>query len=213
MALWVRRWRRTIQDFASFRRSCPIGARPLENVLRRPEEDLVDVEMPRPVDDEGDRFGYILRFDHLCAHLLAGLVRHLFDRGGPHQPGVAVENITTPVGFHGSGDHCLDASRPGHIGDVDEGLATGLPNLLRHLLQSSSRRAASTTLAPLQAGRKAVAAPIPLLAPVIRTTCPSSDTADSPNSSICGLLPAPVEPGLIRPVHSTETPRSLNPEA
>ena len=88
-----------------------------------------------------------------------------------HDPGVVDDGIDPPVGAHRVIDEAHDLLVLRHVGL--HGGAIAQRELNGERLSRSSRRAPSTSLARCWASRRAVAAPFPLLAPVMTTTLSS----------------------------------------
>ena len=82
--------------------------------------------------------------------------------------------------FNRVGDHVLHILGRGHIRLDGRCIPSGASISVTSEARSSSRRAATTTLAPFAPKASAVALPIPLLAPVISATRPFMCDTDSP---------------------------------
>ena len=106
------------------------------------------------------------------------------------EAGVRAQQVDAAELVLGAGDHRLDL---GPFGDVDpqrEGAAGRGPSSSASVAAAGSSRSASTNAAaPSCANRRAMAAPIPLAAPVMTTTASCSCTlapVGRPSSSVVG---------------------------
>jgi hypothetical protein len=97
---------------------------------------------------------------------------HAFRTGGVHR------DIQTAIPFHGLVDQVAHVLLAAYIGADELRFRTVVADFTDQLLASSSRRPETTTRAPSLANARAVARPIPVSAPVIKTypanLCPLS---------------------------------------
>ena len=112
-------------------------------------------------------------------HPLPFLRRRVLDRPQEHLAGVVDDDVEPAQLVDRAADRGVRLLRSAMSASIARAVCPALPISFARRSSRSSRRAASATLAPSAASSRAVASPIPLLAPVTSATVPSKEFATS----------------------------------